>query len=159
MDKITYIKDVMNLDIKPESQYIKKFKFDDFDFYNGLQKINIYIDEKYYYENLSELCGEKIMDEYELTQQSRDRAQREFQKKGDEIIWDASRKAEDIYAASIMYTGEALRGVNDVIDETNVAISKIYTEMTKKLKEQEKIIKGNQLKLASELQDLRDTDK
>ena len=56
----------MNLDIKPESQYINKFKFDDFDFYNGLQQINIYIDEKYYYENLSELCGEKIMDEYEL---------------------------------------------------------------------------------------------
>lgn len=66
MDKITCIKDVMNIEVNPELEYINKFKFEDFDFYNGLQKINIYIDEKYYYENLSELCGEKIMDEYEL---------------------------------------------------------------------------------------------
>ena len=47
-----------------------------------------------------------IMDEYELTKQSRDRAQREFQKQGDEIVWNASRKAEDIYAASVIYTDE-----------------------------------------------------
>ena len=39
----------------------------------------------------------EIMDEYELTQQSRDRAEREFKKQGDEIVWNASRKAEDIY--------------------------------------------------------------
>lgn len=66
MDKITYIKDVTNMDINIESEYASKFKFEDFDFYNGLQKVNIYIDDKYYYENLSELTGEKIMDEYEL---------------------------------------------------------------------------------------------
>ena len=66
MDKITYIKDVVNMDFDIESEYASRLKFEDFDFYNGVQKINIYIDDKYYYENLSELCGEKIMDEYEL---------------------------------------------------------------------------------------------
>ena len=58
-----------------------------------------------------------IMDEYELTTQSRDRAEREFKKKGDKIVWDASRKAEDIYAASVMYTDEALRSVQDIMKE------------------------------------------
>lgn len=66
MDKITYIKDVVNMDTQIQSEFVEEFKFDDFDFYNGLQKVNIYINEKYYYENLSELCGEKIIDEYEL---------------------------------------------------------------------------------------------
>lgn len=66
MDKITYIKDVVNMNFDIESEYASRLKFEDFDFYNGVQKINIYIDDKYYYENLSELCGEKIMDEYEL---------------------------------------------------------------------------------------------
>ncbi len=66
MDKITYIKDVMNRNIDFTSQYISKIKFEDFDFVEGLQKINLYIDEKYYYENLSELTGEAIHDEYEL---------------------------------------------------------------------------------------------
>ena len=50
----------------PESKYISKIKYDNFDFNEGRQKINIYVDDKYYYENLSELTGEKINDEYEL---------------------------------------------------------------------------------------------
>ena len=99
------------------------------------------------------------MDEYQLTKQSRDKAERDSQRHSEEIIKNANKKAEDIYAASIMYTGEALRGVNGIIDETNEAISKVYMEATEKLKEQEKVIKENQLKLASELQDLHDTDK
>ena len=100
-----------------------------------------------------------IMDEYELTKQSRDRAQREFQKKGDEIVWNASRKAEDIYAASVMYTDEALNRVQDIMKDTDKAIEQIYAELDKKLKEEEKLIKRNQLELKSTLQDLLDTEK
>ena len=66
MDKITYIKDIMKNIPDIKSEYVSKFKFDDFDFLEGLQRINIYIDDKYYYENLSELTGEQINDEYEL---------------------------------------------------------------------------------------------
>ena len=64
-------------------------------------------------------CIYEIQDEYELTEQSRNHAEREFRKKGDQIVWDASRKAEDVYAASVMYTDEALSRVRDIINETN----------------------------------------
>lgn len=100
-----------------------------------------------------------IMDEYELTKQSRDRAEREFQKKGDEIVWNASRKAEDVYAASVMYTDEALNRVQDIMKEADASLSEIYTKMNFQLKEQEKLIKSNQLELKSTLQDLLDTEK
>ncbi len=100
-----------------------------------------------------------IMDEYELTKQSRDRAEREFQKKADEIIWNASRKAEDVYAASVMYTDEALNRVQDIMKEAESSISEIYTKMNSQLKEEEKNIKHNQLELKSTLQDLVDTEK
>lgn len=100
-----------------------------------------------------------IMDEYELTKQSRDRAQREFQKKGDEIVWNASRKAEDVYAASVMYTDEALNRVQDIMKDADAAFADIYTELNKKLKEEEQLIKRNQLELKSTLQDLLDTEK
>lgn len=100
-----------------------------------------------------------IMDEYELTKQSRDRAEREFKKQGDEIVWNASRKAEDIYAASVMYTDEALNRIQDIIRESNASISEIYADMNRQLKEQEKQIKTNQLELKSTLQDLVDTEK
>lgn len=100
-----------------------------------------------------------IMDEYELTKQSRDRAQREFQKKGDEIVWNASRKAEDVYAASVMYTDEALNRVQEIMKDADVAIEAIYTDLNEKLKKEEKLIKKNQLELKSTLQDLLDTEK
>lgn len=100
-----------------------------------------------------------IMDEYELTKQSRDRAEREFKKQGDEIVWNASRKAEDIYAASVMYTDEALNHIQDIIRETDSSIADIYADMNRKLKEQEQMIKTNQLELKSTLQDLVDTEK
>lgn len=100
-----------------------------------------------------------IMDEYELTKQSRDRAEREFQKKGDEIVWNASRQAEDVYAASVMYTDEALNRVQEIMKEADASIAEIYTKMNFQLKEQEKRIKSNQLELKSTLQDLLDTEK
>ena len=100
-----------------------------------------------------------IMDEYELTKQSRDRAEREFKRQGDEIIWNASRKAEDIYAASVMYTDEALNHIQDIIRDTETSVAEVYEEMNKKIKEQEKMIKTNQLELKSTLQDLVDTEK
>ena len=100
-----------------------------------------------------------IMDEYELTKQSRDRAEREFQKHGDEIVWNASRKAEDIYAASVMYTDEALNRVQDIMKEADLAFADIYADLDRKLKEEEQLIKRNQLELKSTLQDLLDTEK
>ena len=100
-----------------------------------------------------------IMDEYELTKQSRDRAQREFQKQGDEIVWNASRKAEDIYAASVIYTDEALNRVQDIMKDADEAIADIYAELNRKLKEEEQLMKRNQLELKSTLQDLLDTEK
>ena len=100
-----------------------------------------------------------IMDEYELTKQSRDRAEREFRKKGDEIVWDASRKAEDIYAASVMYTDEALNRVQDIMKDADAAFADIYADLNKKLKNEEQLIKRNQLELKSTLQDLLDTEK
>jgi hypothetical protein len=100
-----------------------------------------------------------IMDEYELTKQSRDRAEREFQKKGDEIVWNASRKAEDVYAASVMYTDEALNRVQEIMKEADESIGAIYTKMRFQLKEEEKKIKKNHLELNSTLQDLVDTEK
>lgn len=100
-----------------------------------------------------------IMDEYELTTQSRDHAEREFQKHGEEIIRNANHKAEDIYAASVMYTDEALNHVQEIMRMSSNAIETIYSELVRKMKEEEHTVKTNQLELKSQLQDLVDTDK
>lgn len=100
-----------------------------------------------------------IMDEYEMTQRSRDKAEREFQKKGDQIVWDASRKAEDIYAASVMYTDEALNHIQEIIKESNEKVQQIYKTLDTELKKQAGAVKTNQSELKASLQDLLDTEK
>ncbi len=104
-------------------------------------------------------CIYAIMDEYELTERSRDKAEREFRKKGDQIIWDASRKAEDIYAASVMYTEEALNHLKEMMQETNEQMEQICRAFSTGLESEQKRVQTNQLELKSSLQDLRDTEK
>lgn len=121
----------------------------------------VIVDKQQVLDLLNELnqCSYDIMEEYELTKQSRDRAEREFHKYGDQIVWDASRKAEDIYAASVMYTDEALSYIQDSIKEANDAVADIYKKMNEKLEEQERLCRTNQLELKSQLQNLLDTEK
>ena len=127
----------------------------------GREPSKVIVDKQQMLDLLSQLNKSvyDIMDEYELTKQSRDRAEREFRKHGDDIIWDASRKAEDIYAASVMYTDEALGRVQDIMKDSNESVKKIYEEMDKNLKEQAEMLRKNQLELKSQLQDLLDTEK
>ena len=102
----------------------------------------VIVDKQQVLDLLNELnqCSYDIMEEYELTKQSRDRAEREFHKYGDQIVWDASRKAEDIYAASVMYTDEALNRVLDIMHETTEKVGELYSTMAENLKEQERLI-------------------
>lgn len=122
---------------------------------------NVIVDKNAMMDLLKELneCMYDMMEEYELTVKSRDKANREMQKQGDEIVFEATRKAEDIYAASIMYTDNALDSIQKVIKESEEAVSKIYDDALKKIKDETKAVKSNQLELKSHLNDLIDTQK
>lgn len=101
----------------------------------------------------------EIMDEYELTQQSREKALRENKREGDKIIWSANRQAEDIYAASVLYTDEALNHLNGIIDYANDTIGKLYKEFKNSMREQQEMIHDNQEELKTQLRFLAETEK
>ena len=101
----------------------------------------------------------EIMDEYELTKQSRDRAEREFKKRGDRIIFDSERQAEDVYAAAVMYTDEALTHLTSMMDESMRQIEEVQNHMLAELADKKRQIHDNQMELKSQLQDLVDTGK
>ena len=128
--------------------------------YEGSSK-NVIVDKNTMMDLLKDLnsCMYDMMEEYELTAKSRDKANREVQKQGDDIIFDAQRKAEDIYAASIMYTDNALESIQDIIKESQASIEKIYNEAAKKIEQETRDVKHNQLELKSHLNDLIDTQK
>ena len=121
----------------------------------------VIVDKQQVLDLLSDLnkCIYEIMDEYELTKQSRDRAEREFRKQGDQIVWDASRKAEDIYAASVMYTDEALNNIQEILHQTNDCVKQLFESLEMRMQEEQDNVRHNQLELRSQLQDLADTEK
>ena len=104
-------------------------------------------------------CMYEMMEAYEQTQESRDSAEREFRKHTDEIVENANSKAEDVYAASVMYTDEALNKIQDLMQETQDAVQGLFENLIERMKEEKHNVRSNQIDLKSQLGDLTDTDK
>ncbi len=101
----------------------------------------------------------EIMDEHELTKRGREQAEREQKRRSEVIVQDASKKAEDVYAASVLYTDEALRRVQYIMQEAMDSVKDVYTKMEAQLQKEKHHVQYNQSELKGTLQDLRDTDK
>lgn len=104
-------------------------------------------------------CMYQMLEEHELTDQGREKVNREIQKQGDDMIFDASRKAEDIYAASIMYTDNALESLQQLISEAQASMEQIYDATKAKINEEVRDIRSNQINLKTNLNELIDTQK
>lgn len=68
MSRIESVRDLMNQDLDLDSEYVKKCKFDHMDIAQGTAAYQLEADNRYYYEMLSALTGEKITGEYQLMQ-------------------------------------------------------------------------------------------
>jgi hypothetical protein len=121
----------------------------------------IIIDKKDAQELLEQLkkCLYELMEEYELTEQSRGRAERELRRKSDAIVEDASSKAEDVYAGSVIYTDEALRRVQDIMQTASEEMDDICRRIKSELTREKETIKRDRNELKSNLEDLKDTQK
>lgn len=100
-----------------------------------------------------------VLEECELTQQSRDAAERELRKRNEQMIADASHKAEDVYAASILYTDEALSRVQGIMQDAMDSFRKMYDTVSADLQKEKQVVQHDQSELKGHLQDLADTDK
>ena len=100
-----------------------------------------------------------IMDEYELTKRSREQAERETRKRGEEIIADAKGKAEDVYAGSVLYTDDALKRVQLIMQDAMDSVQNIYNKMQQDMQAEVHRVRADQTELTGYLQDLADTNK
>ena len=101
----------------------------------------------------------EAMDQYELTTRKHEIAERRCEKRGEEILQKASRHADDIYAASIMYTDDAINRICYIMDDANQAVQSIFRRMNTDIEEQRDRVRRNQLELTGRLRDFADTDK
>ena len=101
----------------------------------------------------------EMMDTYEMTNQKHQLAQRRCEKRGEEIIQKANRHADDIYAASIMYTDDAINRICHIMEDANDSVRKIFHGLNNEMERERDRIRRNQLELTSQLQDFADTNK
>lgn len=101
----------------------------------------------------------EMMDTYEMTNQKHQLAQRRCEKRGEEIIQKASRHADDIYAASIMYTDDAINRICHIMEDANDSVRKIFRGLNNEMEQERERVRHNQLELTSQLQDFADTNK
>ena len=128
--------------------------------YNG-SKRRVIVEKAEMMDLLKELneCMYDMMDEHELTMQSREKALRHQQKDMDEMAFEARKKAEDIYAASVIYSDQALSRIQEIMKAAEEKSDAYHQEMMAVLKEQRQQVKTNQYELKSQLQDFIDTQK
>lgn len=100
-----------------------------------------------------------MMEQYEQTRQSRNNAERAFQKKGNEIIEAANANAEDVYAASVIYTADMIGAIRDLMDQTNDSMNDLFMQFKKDLREQKDKLQSHENELQGQLADLADTKK
>lgn len=101
----------------------------------------------------------EMMDTYEMTNQKHQLAQRRCEKRGEELIQKASRHADDIYAASIMYTDDAINRICHIMEDANDSVRKIFRNLNNEMDRERERVRHNQLELTSQLQDFADTNK
>ncbi len=108
--------------------------------------------------NLSQTVRE-MMDEYEVTEQSRNRGELEAEKHRMEIVRDANQQAQDIYAASVIYSEDALGRIQMIMDEAEMAAREVLKRLNREMEEEKRIVRSNQLELITQLEDMKDTAK
>ncbi len=76
-DNMQYIRDVVGGDhnIQMNSEYIKKCKIDKVNLENGTVTIYLDLDQKYYYEMISDMIGESVQNEYQFLNVMKELAQ------------------------------------------------------------------------------------
>ena len=121
----------------------------------------VIVDKAVLMELLKELntCMYEMQEEYELTEQSRDKASRKTKKEGEDMIFEAQKRADDVYAGAIMYTDNALHEIQDIIQETNDQVYVLMERMRDKLRNAKDNVRTNQTELKSQLSDMIDTQK
>lgn len=108
--------------------------------------------------NMSQTVSE-MMEHYELTEEGRNRAQLGAEKQRMEIIRDANHQAQDIYAASVIYSEDALGRIQDIIDEAEKSAREILSRLNREMEAEKRNVRSNQLELITQLEDLKDSSK
>lgn len=121
----------------------------------------VIVDKNDLMELLKELnsCMYQMMDEYELSESKKEQALREQKKQGADIIFDARKEADDIYAAAMMYTDRALKSIQDSMIDAGKRLQELMNSTKEEMESQRNQVHSDQLETRARLQDMVDSEK
>ena len=93
----------------------------------------------------------RVMDEYEATQEARERGINEFHREGERIRKDAQSGAEDVYAASLVYTDNMLEELGDVLADAKEQLWEQYARIAQRHDRQAKVLSEDQEEIHQQL--------
>ena len=94
----------------------------------------------------------EVMDRYEATTRSKQKALQEVEAASQKIVDAANKEAEDIYAASILYTDGALNEFTNIVDNTRQRLRDEYAYFEECMNQQLEQVRSNQTELLERLQ-------
>lgn len=101
----------------------------------------------------------EIMDQYEVTAQSRELAFRRSEKRSEELLERISSQAEDVYAASLIYTHDALNLVQNLMEKAISDSREIWRKLILDMENEKHQVHKDQAELREQLQDYKDSNK
>ena len=66
LEQVNNVRDFKEMSPPKPSEYVKEIRKESMDLSNGVGILRMEVDEKYYYENISQMAGVSVKDEYEL---------------------------------------------------------------------------------------------
>ena len=108
--------------------------------------------------NLSEAVNE-MMEFYDLTVQGRNRAELEAENQRMEILRNANHQSQDIYAASVLYSEDALGRIQRIIDAAEKSVKETLSRLSQEMEQEKRVVRSNQLELITQLEDMKESQK
>ena len=102
---------------------------------------------------------QEVLDEYESILEQRGELERAARRESDQIISSAESRADDVYAASIVYTDNMIGSLQTIIDDTNDSLNGVIRRFRKEMRRQKDLLKKNEIELQAELLQLKDNKK
>lgn len=106
---------------------------------------------------LSEAIYE-VMDQYEATARSREKARLELDRQAAETVARAKLDSDDVHAATLLYTDTMLSDVRQVLEKTKANVKREMLEMLAGIELQEEQLDQNMESVKTELTELHDSE-
>lgn len=100
-----------------------------------------------------------VLEQYEATAQGRERGKRRFDEQGAKIVEEAKESAEDVFAASMLYTDRMLIDLRNVVEQAGRDLQKEYEYLAGQLESQIAVITNNQDEVRTQLQSMSQQNK